>query len=217
MVYSINFLREVQDYIDGYRDLSIAEITHLVRKKFDIDISIDEVETLYFRKIPPSVEELLERLKIGMSRGELKMLELITKELPPIYECGECGRYYSHTEATPFKYRGALFCPSCYKAHFRKCEGCGIILHEYDATRDASRRYYCSNCAGIHLLYCTHCGEYHPKENITRDGNGDICLECFNYDYYSCCECGEYVHHTHVLWDGNIPYCEECYPDIIEI
>lgn len=69
MVYTIDFLREVQDYIDGYRDLPIAEITQLVREKFDIDIAIDEVETFYFRKIPSSVEELLEGLKIGISRG----------------------------------------------------------------------------------------------------------------------------------------------------
>lgn len=212
MVYTIDFLKEVQDYINGYRDLSIAEITQLVREEFVIDITIDEVETLYFCKIPSSVEELLEGLKIGMSRGELKMLELITEKLPPIYECRECGRYYPHIEATPFEYRGALFCPSCYEAYFRECYECGTLIYEYDATRDAYGDHYCPDCAYEHLLYCDECGEYHRRDNIIFDAFSNyMCQDCFESYFYICEDCGGFVHHDCVYWIDDTLYCEECY------
>ena len=213
MVYNIDFLREVQDYINGFSDLSIAELTLLVREKFGIDISFLEVGVLYSRKIPASVEELLEGLKFGISREELKILELITEELPPIYECDGCGCYY-HTEVTPFEYRGDLFCPSCYEEYFRECEECGAFVHESDILEDAHGYYYCPDCADEHLLYCEECGEYYQRDNMIFDAFGRyMCQDCFEYYYYICDDCGGFVHHTCVHWNDDTPYCDECYQD----
>lgn len=213
MVYTIDFLKEVQDYIDGYRDLSIAEITKLVIEKFDTDITFTEVGILYSLKVPSSVEELLEGLKTGISRGELKMLELITDKLPPIYECEECGYCY-HTEATPFEYGGSLFCPSCYENSFRECYECGTPIHEDDSIIDAYRDHYCPDCADMHLLYCDDCGEYHRRDNMIFDSSGDfMCQDCFESYFYICNDCGEFVHHTSVYWNDDTAYCGECHQD----
>jgi len=212
MVYTIDFLREIQDYIDDHNDLSKAELTQLIKERFDIDITPMVVEALCYYEIPSSKEELLKKLELGLSRGELKMLELITEELPPIYKCVECGRYY-HKEATPVEYRGSLFCPSCYETYFRECEECGTLIHEQDATIDASGRYYCSNCADEHLLYCEECGEYYHRDDMIFDNSGDfMCQDCFR-SFYICDDCGNFVHHTCVYWNDGTPYCEECYPN----
>ena len=217
MTYTIDFLKEVQDYINGYRGLSIAELTRLVREKFDIDMSFLEIGALYFCKVPSSAEELLEGLEIGISGEEFKMLELITDELPPIYVCEECGRYY-HTEVTPFEYRGDLFCPSCYEEYFRECEECGAFVHESDISEDAHGYYYCPDCAYEYLLYCDECGEYHHKDDVVFDAfNNYMCRNCFENYFYVCNDCGGFVHHTDVYWNDDMPYCEECYNNITYI
>ena len=211
MVYTIDFLREVQDYIDGYRDLPIAEITQLVREEFDIDIAIDEVEPLYFRKIPSSVEELLEGLRFGISREELKILELIIEKLPPIYKCEECGYYY-HTEVTPFEYGGNLFCPSCFENSFIECYECGTLIHENDSTRDAHLHNQDNNDPNVHLLYCEHCGEYYRRDDMIFDASGNyMCQDCFEAQFYLCDDCGGFVHHTYAYLIDGMQYCEECY------
>lgn len=158
---------------------------------------------------------LLEKLESeGITKSELERLEEFSDEIPEIFYCDNCRRYYISSYIDSIEYNGWTYCKNCVDEHFVECERCGDLVYEGDAVYSGNGEPYCENCA--HLLHrCDHCGESYVEEDMLFDNYGRcLCRDCYDWHYYTCSNCGAFIYVDDAYCDdGDNIYCQECYED----
>lgn len=158
---------------------------------------------------------LLEKLESeGITESELERLEEFSDEIPEIFYCDNCCRYYNSNYIDSIKYNGWTYCENCVDEHFVYCAGCGDLVYKEDAVYSGNEEPYCENCADS-LYRCDHCGEFYVEEDMLFDNYGRcLCRECYGWYYYTCSNCGAFIHRVDAYCDDsdNI-YCQECFED----
>lgn len=188
----------------------------LLEEKFGVVLSTGELYSIAYGDFTIDVENVLNELKRGgvPEEEKIRALELVTEDLPEIFFCTQCNRYYSADHNDLIKYHGDIYCENCVEDYFLRCYECDEYTHEDDVIYDSNGDAYCPDCASEYLYYCNECGDYYIEENMIWDiENNNMCHQCFESSFYICDHCGSFVHSGDAFYVDGSHYCNECYED----
>ena len=201
----------IEPFTSGLYD---ENVRILLKKEFDLNIGVDDLEALAYGDYSIDIEDVLYELENDgvSSMAEVHAVEILSEEPLSIIYCAQCNRYYNAAINSYIEYCGEIFCEDCVENSFYRCYECGEYVHEEDVTWDGNGEAYCQDCADEDLHYCGECGEYYTEDNTIRDRDcNSMCTSCFENNYHLCDDCGCFVDRYDANHTDNGTYCNRCF------
>lgn len=107
-------------------------------------------------------------------------------------------------------------CINCKEKHYEYCDYCGNIHLKKDTFIFKERRF-CPECKKDYITKCKECGEIEitSEMKLSFNGNGYICMSCFNKNYFSCHKCGKTYKKEDIHTFEGRKYCLNCYDEVV--
>jgi len=190
-----------------------AQCTEMLKDKFGIDFTENELEAIAYGDFNINVESTLESLKNeGICENEMYALQILLEEVPETIHCNSCDKYYIKDINDYIEYEGRIYCENCVGDYFYTCVECGDLVYEDNIVIDSNEDVYCSSCADELLFRCDGCGQYYSIDDAITDSNDEqMCSSCFEDNYYICDDCGCFVSNYDVNYTDGGNYCNDCY------